>query len=285
MTVNINKVGVLGAGLMGHGIAQGTAQAGCQVILVDIDNKELEKGRAKIQKALAKDVEKNKLLAQQQEDILNRITTSTNIKDFSDCDIVVEAVPEIMDIKKQVFFELDQICKPAAILASNTSQFSITEIASSTQRPKQVIGMHFFFPVQVMKLIEIIVGEHTGQECIELVVDLSKRMRKEICVCRDTPGFIVNRLLGSLLAEASRMYDEQLASVEDIDKAIRYGLGHPMGPFQLFDLSGIDTIVKVADGLRTELGERFNLGTGVRNKARAGNFGQKTGRGFYDYGR
>lgn len=282
--MRINIVGVLGAGLMGHGIAQGAAQAGCQVILVDIDKKELEKGRLKIQKALARDVEKNKLLSKQQEEIMNRIITSANIKELSDCDLVIEAIPEIMAIKKQVFFELDQICKPAAILASNTSQFSITEIASSTKRPKQVIGMHYFFPVQVMRLVEIIIGEHTGQECVEQVIDLNKRMGKEICICRDTPGFIVNRLLGSLLTEASRMYDEQIASVEDIDKAIRYGLGHPMGPFQLFDLSGIDTIVKVADGLRKELGERFNLGTGVRNKFRAGNFGQKTGRGFYNYG-
>ncbi len=283
MVDRIEKVGVLGAGLMGHGIAQLAAQADCSVILVDISAKELEKGIAKIQKLWNKDVEKGKLTSEQADELMKRIKTSMDINDFADCDVVIEAIPEIMDLKKETFAKLDQIVKPEAILATNTSQLSITEIASATGRSDRVIGMHFFYPAQVMKLIEIPVGEHTSQKCIDLIVDLSRRMKKETIVCRDTPGFIVNRLLAGLMVEATRVYDEQLASVEDIDKAIKLALGHPMGPFQLFDFSGIDTMVRVADGLRAAYGDRFCIGIGTRNKVRAGDYGQKTGRGFYVY--
>ncbi|MGE5544045.1 MAG: 3-hydroxyacyl-CoA dehydrogenase family protein [Bacillota bacterium] len=283
MIDRIERVGVLGAGLMGHGIAQLAAQAGCQVVLVDISEKELQKGWAKIQKLWNKDVEKGKLTPEQSAELTKLITTSLDMNDLADCDVVIEAIPEIMELKKETFAKLDRIVKPDAILATNTSQLSITEIATATSRADQVIGMHFFYPAQVMKLIEIPVGEHTSQKCVELIVDLSRRMKKETCVCRDTPGFIVNRLLAGLMVEASRVYDERLASVEEIDKAMRFALGHPMGPFQLFDFSGIDTMVRVADGLRAAFGDRFCIGVGTRNKVRAGDFGQKTGRGFYEY--
>lgn len=283
MIDRIEKVGVLGAGLMGHGIAQLAAQAGCDVVLVDVSEKELQKGLAKIQKLWGKDVEKGKLTPEQSEGLMKRIKHSMDLNDFADCDVVIEAIPEIMELKKETFAKLDQIVKPDAILATNTSQLSITEIATATSRTDKVIGMHFFYPAQVMRLIEIPMGEHTSQNCVDLIVDLSQRMKKETCVCRDTPGFIVNRLLAGLMVEASRVYDERLASVEEIDKAMKFALGHPMGPFQLFDFSGIDTMVRVADGLRAAFGDRFCIGVGTRNKVRAGDFGQKSGRGFYDY--
>ena len=283
MVSTIDKVGVLGAGLMGHGIAQLAAQAGCDVILADINTDELEKGLGKIKKLLLKSVAAGKMLQEQADALLTKIHTSLDMNDFADCDIVIEAVPEIMELKKDIFTRLDQILKPDAILATNTSQLSITELASVTGRAEQVIGMHFFYPAQVMKLVEIPAGEHTAPACVEAVVDLARRMGKETCACKDTPGFVVNRILAGLMVEASRVYDEKLASVEEIDKAIKYALGHPMGPFELFDFSGIDTIVRVGDGLRAAFGDRFCIGVGTRNKVKAGDFGQKTGRGFYDY--
>ena len=283
MSAVIQKVGVLGAGLMGHGIAQLAAQAGCEVMLVDSSREMLDKGYATINKLLNKAVESGKLSQEKRNQIVDRISISIDMQDFQSCDLVIEAVPEIMELKKEVFARLDGITRPEAILATNTSQLSITEIASATSRPDRVVGMHFFYPAQVMKLIEIPLGEHTSEACVNAIVDLSRRMGKETCVCRDTPGFIVNRLLAGLMVEATRVYDEKLANIEDIDKAMKLALGHPMGPFELFDFSGIDTMVRVADGLRDAFGDRFLIGVGVRNKVRAGDFGRKTGRGFYGY--
>lgn len=281
----IRKVGVLGAGLMGHGIAQLAAQAGCATILVDSVAEQLELALSNIKGLLAKNLRSGKMDKEGAESIFANIRTSLNLEDLAECDLVVEAVPEIMVLKKETFVRLDQVVKPEAVLATNTSQLSITEIASITQRPQQVIGMHFFYPAQVMKLVEIPRGEHTSDETVNLVVELAQRMGKETCVCRDTPGFIVNRLLAGLMVEATRVYDEKLASIEEIDKALKYALGHPMGPYELFDFSGIDTMVRVSDGLREAFGDRFAVGTGVRNKVRAGDFGRKTGRGFYNYQR
>lgn len=278
-----NKIGVLGAGLMGHGIAQLAAQAGYNVVLVDVSQKMLDQGLANINRLLSKAVESGKLLQEKRDEIVARISASVDMNEFKDCNVVIEAVPEIMDLKKEVFAKLEGIVSPEAILATNTSQLSITEIASATKRPDRVIGMHFFYPAQVMKLIEIPVGEHTSESCVEAIFNLSKRMGKATCVCKDTPGFIVNRLLAGLMVEATRIYDEKLASIEEIDRAMKFALGHPMGPFELFDFSGIDTMVRVADGLRAAFGDRFLVGAGVRNKVRAGDFGRKTGRGFYNY--
>jgi 3-hydroxybutyryl-CoA dehydrogenase len=284
MPIVIRKVGVLGAGLMGHGIAQLAAQAGYEVFLVDSVQEQLKIAHAKINKLLTKSVQSGKLSEEAGKQILDRIVLSLDMKDFHDCDVVIEAVPEIMSLKKEVFINLDRIVKASAILATNTSQLSITEIAAVTKRPEQVIGMHFFYPAQVMKLVEIPVGEHTSEETAAVIAELAKKMGKETIICKDTPGFIVNRLLAGLMVEATRIYDEKLASVEDVDKAIKYALGYPMGPFELFDFSGIDTMVRVADGLREAYGDRFLVGTGVRNKVRAGDLGRKTGRGFYNYG-
>lgn len=283
MPTVIRKVGVLGAGLMGHGIAQLAAQAGYEVFLVDSVQEQLKIAHAKINQLLAKNVQSGKLSEEAGKQILDRIVLSLDMKDFHDCDVVIEAVPEIMSLKKEVFINMDKIVKPGAILATNTSQLSITEIAAVTKRPEQVIGMHFFYPAQVMKLVEIPVGEHTSEETTAVIIELAKKMGKETIICKDTPGFIVNRLLAGLMVEATRIYDEKLASVEDVDKAVKYALGYPMGPFELFDFSGIDTMVRVADGLREAFGDRFLVGTGVRNKVRAGDLGRKTGRGFYDY--
>jgi len=268
---------------MGHGIAQVTAQAGCGVVVVDQEPGRLEWARERIGGLLSRDVQKGKVSAEGKQRILERIKTSLAVEDLAGCDVIIEAVPEVMDLKKEMFARLDRVAKPMAVLASNTSQLSITEIASVTARPDRVIGMHFFYPAQVMKLVEIPTGEHTSPETVVTVVDLARRMGKETIVCKDTPGFIVNRLLAGLMVEATRMYDEKLADIQDIDKALKLALGHPMGPFELFDLSGIDTMVKVADGLREAFGDRFLVGTGVRNKVRAGDYGRKTGRGFYAY--
>ncbi|MFZ5643245.1 MAG: 3-hydroxyacyl-CoA dehydrogenase family protein [Bacillota bacterium] len=281
--MNIQTVGVVGAGLMGHGIAQMAAKGGYQVILADISENELQKGYKQIENNLNKDVQKGKVTEQQAQELLNRISITLDLTDLKNCDAIIESIPEIMELKKHLFTTLDAIVKNDAILITNTSQLSITEMASVTSRPQNFVGMHFFYPASIMKLVEIPVGEHTCEACIQAVVELGRHMGKETCVCKDTPGFIVNRILAGLLVEASRVYDENLASVEEIDKAIRFGLGHPMGPFQLFDMSGIDTILKAADGLRATLGDRFLMGVGVRNKVRAGDFGQKTGRGFYNY--
>jgi len=277
-------VGVVGAGLMGHGIAQMAAQAGYGVVVVDQEPGQLERARQRIGGLLSMDVQKGKVSAEEKERILERIRTSLTVDDLAVCDVIIEAVPEVMDLKKEIFVRLDGLAKPMAVLASNTSQLSITEIASVTTRPDRVIGMHFFYPAQVMKLVEIPTGEHTSVDTVAAVVNLAQRMGKETIVCKDTPGFIVNRLLAGLMVEATRVYDEKLADIQDIDKAVKLALGHPMGPFELFDLSGIDTMVRVADGLREALGDRFLVGTGVRNKVRAGDYGRKSGRGFYIYG-
>ena len=211
MIDRIEKVGVLGAGLMGHGIAQLAAQAGCEVVLIDISEQELQKGLAKIQKLWSKDVEKGRLTREQADALPGRIKTSMDLHAFADCDVVIEAIPEIMELKKETFARLDRIVKPDAILATNTSQLSITEIATATNRTDKVIGMHFFYPAQVMRLIEIPVGEHTSQQCIDLIVDLSRRMKKETCVCRDTPGFIVNRILAGM--EVGLLYSRGLGGL------------------------------------------------------------------------
>lgn len=279
----IRTVGVLGAGLMGHGIAQLAAQADCETVLVDTVKESLEKARLGITQLLEKRVQSGKLSEESAKGIVGRIKFSQNMLDLAECDLIIEAVPEIMSLKKEVFAQLDQIAKSSALLATNTSQLSITEIAAVTGRSDQVIGMHFFYPAQVMKLVEIPVGEHTSVETVAAIVELAQSMGKETVVCKDTPGFIVNRLLAGLMVEATRVYDEKLASIEDVDKALKYALGHPMGPFELFDFSGIDTMVRVADGLRDAFGERFRVGTGVRNKVRAGDYGRKSGRGFYRY--
>lgn len=276
-------IGVLGAGLMGHGITLLAAKAGYKTTMVDQSEEIVEKAMQIIKKNLRHEVNSNKITETIAENISNCITLSSQVEDLQFCDVVIEAIPEVLTLKKDAFSLLDKICKPSTILATNTSQLSISEIASATQRVNQVIGMHFFYPAQIMQLVEIPLGEHTSQETRNSIVNIAKNMGKSPIVCKDSPGFIVNRLLAGMMVEATRMYDEQVASIEDIDRAIKLGLGHPMGPYELFDFSGIDTMVRAADGLRDALGERFLLGTGIRSKMRAGDLGRKTGKGFYTY--
>ena len=282
--MEIKKLGVVGAGTMGNGIAQIAAQIGCEVVMRDIEMRFVEGGMKKVEAFLAKSVEKGKLEAKEKDAILGRITGTVDMEDLKDVDLVVEAVLEDLDLKKSVFKELDEICRPEVILATNTSSMSITEIAASTKRPDKVCGMHFFNPVPLMRLVEIIRGYATSDETIRITTDLAQRMGKTtVEVKKDSPGFIVNRIMTPHFLEAIRMVEEGIASIEDIDKAVKNGLNYPMGPFELMDLTGIDIAYHVTEYLYKELNKENkwvspNL---MKTMIRSGNLGRKTGKGWY----
>lgn len=278
------KVFVLGAGTMGAGIVQAFAQKGCEVIVRDIKQEFVDRGIAGITKGLDKQVAKGKITEEVKEDILSRISGTTDMKLAADCDLVVEAAIENMKIKKEIFAELDEICKAETILASNTSSLSITEVASATKRPDKVIGMHFFNPAPVMKLVEIIRGIATSQETYDFVKDLSVEIGKEPVEVAEAPGFVVNRILIPMINEASFILQEGIASVEDIDTAMKYGANHPMGPLALGDLVGLDIVVAIMDVLFNETGDsKYRCSSILRKYVRAGWLGRKSGKGFYDY--
>ncbi len=278
------KVFVLGAGTMGAGIVQAFAQKGCEVIVRDIKQEFVDRGIAGITKGLDKQVAKGKITEEVKEDILSRISGTTDMKLAADCDLVVEAAIENMKIKKEIFAELDGICKAETILASNTSSLSITEVASATKRPDKVIGMHFFNPAPVMKLVEIIRGIATSQETYDFVKDLSVEIGKEPVEVAEAPGFVVNRILIPMINEASFILQEGIASVEDIDTAMKYGANHPMGPLALGDLVGLDIVVAIMDVLFNETGDsKYRCSSILRKYVRAGWLGRKSGKGFYDY--
>ena len=249
----MEKIFVLGAGTMGAGIVQAFAQKGYQVIVRDIKDEFVERGIAGINKGLSKQVAKGKMTEETKEDILSRISGTTDMSLAADCDLVVEAAIENMKIKKEIFAELDSICKPETILASNTSSLSITEVASATKRPDKVIGMHFFNPAPVMKLVEIIRGMATSQETFDAVKELSLAIGKEPVEVAEAPGFVVNRILIPMINEASFILQEGIASVEDIDTAMKFGANHPMGPLALGDLIGLDVCLAIMEILNTEL--------------------------------
>jgi len=282
--MEIKKLGVVGAGTMGNGIAQIAAQIGCEVVMRDIEMRFVEGGMRKVDAFLAKSVEKGKLEAKEKDAILGRIKGTVDMADLKDVDLVVEAVLEDLDLKKSVFKELDEICRPGVILATNTSSMSITEIAASTKRPDKVCGMHFFNPVPLMRLVEIIRGYATSDETIRITTDLAQRMGKTtVEVKKDSPGFIVNRIMTPHFLEAIRMVEEGIASIEDIDKAVKNGLNYPMGPFELMDLTGIDIAYHVTEYLYKELNKENkwvspNL---MKTMIRSGNLGRKTGKGWY----
>lgn len=280
----MEKIFVLGAGTMGAGIVQAFAQKGYQVIVRDIKDEFVERGLAGINKNLSKLVSKGKITEEAKEDILSRISGTTDMNLAADCDLVVEAAIENMKIKKEIFAELDKICKPETILASNTSSLSITEVASATSRPEKVIGMHFFNPAPVMKLVEIIRGMATSQETFDAVKELSLAIGKEPVEVAEAPGFVVNRILIPMINEASFILQEGIASVEDIDTAMKFGANHPMGPLALGDLIGLDVCLAIMDVLYNETGDtKYRASSTLRKYVRAGWLGRKTGRGFYNY--
>jgi 3-hydroxybutyryl-CoA dehydrogenase len=282
--MEIKKLGVVGAGTMGNGIAQIAAQIGCEVVMRDIEMRFVEGGMKKVEAFLAKSVEKGKLEAKEKDAILGRIKGTVDMADLKDVDLVVEAVLEDLDLKKSVFKELDEICRPEVILATNTSSMSITEIAASTKRPDKVCGMHFFNPVPLMRLVEVIRGYATSDETIRVTTDLAQRMGKTtVEVKKDSPGFVVNRIMTPHFIEAIKIVEEGIASIEDVDTAVKNGLNYPMGPFELMDLTGIDIAYHVTEYLYKELNKENkwvspNL---LKTMIRSGNLGRKTGKGWY----
>ena len=280
----MKKIFVLGAGTMGAGIVQAFAQKGYEVIVRDIKDEFVERGIAGINKNLTRLVTKGKMTEEVKEEILQRISGTTDMSLAADCDLVVEAAVENMKIKKEIFAQLDEICKPETILASNTSSLSITEVASATKRADKVIGMHFFNPAPVMKLIEIIRGIATSQETFDAVKELSIAIGKEPVEVSEAPGFVVNRILIPMINEASFILQEGIASAEDIDTAMKYGANHPMGPLALGDLIGLDVCLAIMDVLYTETGDsKYRASSILRKYVRAGWLGRKTGKGFFDY--
>lgn len=284
--MDIKKIGVIGAGTMGNGIAQIASSIGCDVVMRDIDMKFVERGLANIDKFLARSVEKGKVTAEQKDQILGRIKGTDKLEDLADVDFVIEAVIEDLDLKRDVFGKLDKVCRPEVFLATNTSSMSITEIAKATERPDKVVGMHFFNPVPLMRLVEVIRGYFTSDEAVAATTQLAQKMGKETVEVKvDSPGFIVNRLMIPHMLEAIQMYQEGVASKEDIDKAIKLGLNYPMGPFELMDMTGIDICKFVADYFARELNKelKWNTPTALKNIVKAGKLGRKTKGGWYDY--
>ena len=284
--MEIKKIGVLGAGSMGNGIAQVAAQAGYQVVMTDIEDRFVENGLKAINKFLAKTVEKGKMTEEQKKGILSRIKGTTRMEDLKDVDFVIEAVFEDLELKRGVFKTLDEVTGPHVILTTNTSSMSVTEIAMATKRPEKVAGMHFFNPAPLMKLVEVIRGYYTNDETTQIVMEMARKMGKEpVEVKRDTPGFIVNRLMIPHFLEAIRMAEEGIASIEDIDKAVKLGLNYPMGPFELMDLTGTDIALHVTEYLYMELNKesKWSTPTLLRSMIRAGKLGRKTKGGWYKY--
>ncbi|HGG56936.1 MAG TPA: 3-hydroxybutyryl-CoA dehydrogenase [Nannocystis exedens] len=280
----IKQVGVLGAGQMGAGIAHVAALAGYGVKLADISLDRAEKGIAGIAKRLGRSVEKGRLEAAERDAALARIEAVVGPEGLASCDLAIEAATENIDLKRRLFGDLDQVCKPGCILASNTSSISITLLAAVTGRPEDVIGMHFMNPVPVMKLVEIIRGLATSDATYGAILALSAKLGKTTITSKDSPGFIVNRILIPLINEACFALQEGLATAADIDTGIKLGLNHPMGPLELADLIGLDTCLAIADVLHHELGEdKYRAANVLRVHVAAGWLGRKSGRGFYDY--
>jgi 3-hydroxybutyryl-CoA dehydrogenase len=280
----IQSIGVVGSGQMGGGIAQVAAQSGYSVTLADISLAAATAGKQKIEKGLGKLVEKGKLEAAKAAEILGRITPVGELAGLAACDVVIEAATENVELKKQLFAKLDAACQKASILATNTSSISITTIAAQTKRPECVVGMHFMNPVPVMQLVEIIRGLATDPGVYEATVALAKAMGKTVVTSNDAPGFLVNRILIPLINEACFVLQEGVGTAEDIDAGARLGLNHPMGPLQLADLIGLDTVLAIAEVLHRDLGDdKYRPATILRNHVAAGWLGRKTRRGFYRY--
>jgi len=282
--MEIKKVGVVGCGLMGSGIVEVCAKAGYEVVVSEINEEFLQKGMDRINKSLSRAVSKGKATQEEMDATLGRVKGTTKMADFAPCDLVIEAAVENMELKKQIFTELDGILRPEAIIGSNTSSLCITEMASVTQRGDKVLGIHFFNPVPIMPLLELVRTILTSDETLAVVREFGQSVGKTTVVAKDTPGFIVNRLLIPYLLHAVRIYEDGLATKEDIDTAIKLGLNHPMGPLTLMDLVGLDTTLFIADAMFEEFKDpRYAAPPLLRRMVLAGHLGRKSGKGFYDY--
>jgi 3-hydroxybutyryl-CoA dehydrogenase len=283
--MEIKTVGIVGCGLMGSGIAEVCARAGYNVVVREVSDELLQKGLGRIQKSLARAVARGKATQEQADGALACIQGTLDLADFAACDLVVEAAIESMSLKKDIFAELDAILPPHAILASNTSSLCITEMASVTGRGSQVLGIHFFNPVPVMALIEFVRTILTSDETLAIAHQFGASLGKTMVTAKDTPGFIVNRLLIPYILDAVQVYEDGLATREDIDTAIKLGLNHPMGPLTLLDYVGLDTTLFIADAMYEEYKDaRYAAPPLLRRMVLAGHLGRKTGKGFYDYG-
>jgi len=278
------SVGVAGCGLMGSGIAEVCARAGFPVVVREVSDELLERGLARIDASMARAVERGKLTGPDRAVARARISGTTRLSDFAGCEVILEAVIEKMDEKKRLYAELDGICPPATVFASNTSSLSITEMASATRRPERVLGLHFFNPVPVMKPVEMVRGLLTSEGVLDEARAFCERLGKTVVACKDYPGFIVNLLLVPYLLDAIRALEMGVASKEDIDTAVRLGLNHPMGPLTLLDFVGIDTTYYIAEAMFDEFKDtRYAAPPLMRKMVLAGQHGRKTGRGFYEY--
>jgi 3-hydroxyacyl-CoA dehydrogenase len=286
------KAAVVGAGTMGGEIAQVVASAGLPVVLKDVKqefvDQGLEKAREVTQAQLGGLVKKEKITQEQAdaqlEETLGRISGVTEYEGFGDVDFVIEAVPERMEIKQAVFAELDEVTPGHAILSSNTSSLSITEMGEATTRPHKVVGFHFFYPASMLRLIEVIEGDETSEDTMQSAANFAQQVRKQPIRCGEAPGFVVNRILNSSVSEIWRVRDEEELDVKDVDKIVQESKAAPMGPFFLADLLGLDTVLHVAEHLRDSFGDRFYVSPAMKELVDAGNYGQKTGKGFYEHG-
>ena len=280
----LRKIGVLGCGLMGSGIAEVAAKAGFETVVREVSDALLEKGMGKIRGSLAKAVEKGKLTAEERDAVLGRIHGTTGFEAMADCDLVVEAIVENLEEKKATYAALDKVAKPTAIFASNTSSLTVTQLAMATSRPARFVGLHFFNPVPVMKLVEVVRTLLTEDAALAEIDEFCRAIGKTPVACKDNSGFIVNRLLVPYLLDAVRALEEGVGSVADIDEGMKLGCGYPMGPFQLLDFVGLDTTYFIANIMFEEYREkRFAPPPLLKQMVQAGRLGRKSGRGFYDY--
>lgn len=282
--MRVNKIGVLGAGQMGSGIAQIAASRGFRVILRDLNQELCDKAVAGIRAGLEKRVQTGKATPEEVEYTIGNIETTSELASLADCDVVIEAAIEIMSVKQAIFAELGDICREDCIFCTNTSSMSITQIMSQTKNPSRGVGMHFFFPVTAMKLVEVIRGNETSDDTVSAIYELSESMGKIPVECKtDTPGFIVNRCLFAFMLEAVRCYEDGVASVQDIDTAIKMGLNHPLGPFEMMDLSGLDTFPHVCESLESLPVTDWSTPKSVEALIADGRLGRKSGEGWHSY--
>jgi len=280
----MQKIGVIGSGTMGAGIAQVLALRGYQVIMFDIKDDVIQKSVGRIEKQLQKNVDRERLTPEEKDRTLALISATTSMIDMQEVDLIIEAAIEDLEIKKNIFNELEGICDQEVIFATNTSSLSITELAGTTRRPEKVVGMHFFNPVPVMKLVEVVKGEKTSSSTVNLIKELAKKLDKRPIEVQDSPGFVVNRLLIPMINEAAFLYGEQVASAEAIDKGMELGANHPIGPLALADLIGLDVCLAIMKSLHESLGQdKYRPAPVLQEKVEKGELGRKSKQGFYSY--